>query len=70
MMPLLLIWMNSLVIHLLKAYNGLPQKAIGKDKFDSKDKILINFMNGGEDIMTYNDLIDIYNDVYDDGEKL
>ena len=54
----------------VKEHNGIPQRAIVKQKFYSEGNFLIKFMNGGEDLMAYNDIINIYNAIFDYVKKL
>ena len=54
----------------VKDYHGTPQRAEVKEKLDENGNFLIEFVNGGEDLMNYNDLINIFNAHDQDGEKL
>ena len=55
----------------IKEYAGMPQRAEVKEMIDEDEgKVLIEFVNGGEELMNYNDLINYYNAKYDEGEHL
>ena len=54
----------------VKEWNGIPQRDIVKEKFDAEGNFIIEFINGGEDLLTYNDIINIYNYRYYDVKKL
>ena len=53
----------------VKDYAGTPQRGEVKD-LDEEGRFLIEFVNGGEELMNYNDLINHYNAKYDEGSHL
>mgnify|MGYP002062736192 FL=1 len=55
----------------VKEYARMPQRAEVKEMIDEDEgKFLVEFVNGGEELMNYNDLINYYNAKYDEGEHL
>ena len=54
----------------VKDHDGTPHRASVKEYFEDEGKFLVEFVNGGEELMNYNDLINIYNAKDDDAEKL
>ena len=51
----------------VRAHDGTPQRAIVKEQMEKEGKFLVEFVNGGEELMHYNDLINHYNAKEDDG---
>ena len=53
----------------VKEHHGTQQRAEVKEINKEDGKFLVEFVNGGEELMTYNDLINIYNSKMDDGDQ-
>ena len=49
---------------------ALPQRAIVKEHLAREGKFIVEFLNGGEELMNYNDLINIYNARDEEGAAL
>ena len=49
---------------------GLPQRALVKEKLEEEGQFLVEFVNGGEEQINYNELINYFNAKEEDGEKL
>ena len=56
--------------HFVHKFDGTNQRAIVKSFDEDAGKFLVELVNGGEILMTYNDLINITNACNDDGERL
>ena len=54
----------------VKEYDGTPQRAIVKEHLEEEGKFIVEFLNGGEELINYNDLINIYNAKDEDGTAL
>ena len=53
----------------VKEHHGTQQRAEVKEINKEDGTFLVEFVNGGEELMTYNDLINIYNSKMDDGDQ-
>ena len=55
----------------VKEHDGTPQRAIVKELSEEDGKFLVEFVNGGEELMNYADLVNIFNKTdEDDDDKL
>ena len=45
----------------VKEHDGTPQRAIVKELSEEDGKFLVEFVNGGEQLMNYADLVNIFN---------
>ena len=61
---------NLVGYRFVREFNGIPQRATVKEHLEDQGRFLVDFVNGGEALMTYNDLISAYNTKDEEGVNL
>ena len=54
----------------VREFDGTSQRAVVKEHLDGEEKFLVEFVNGGEELMAYNDLVNAYNAREEEGIDL